>query len=769
MRGSAYSNSKKRRLCHSRFKNLLAAMLSISATAVHATDADTLVWYRFSDLPEVGTVDYGVFLTNEVGSSFKGVADSLDTASATWKHGGWVVGGTNDWPSTVSLLDGMNALANDRCVHFREGKGTGVIRIDDEQGENNAWRLANGSFTVELFVKTREMKPQTLVCRGIGESSFENWDTNDCWRLELVRRSENDGGYLVLTSKGGGASVRTTGTRNGPSLSDGKWHHVAVTYDSTTRTWQVFQDYQILGSLALPEGEAPNLAGRPVIIGCVPQRVWANFKNGSLDEFRVTGRVLTAREFLGYRAVAHDQEDDVAVYLPFDEPSAVGADEFPCARGWESATGTSLSWNAVHPARAAEITFYDGATGNLESDDMPGSRMYATVLSPADYANGGALVLSGKENETAARILISDASEAMGENYTVEVFFKAESGSSTRNVGLLVAEGCWNVQVLEGGYLNCTDASYKRWVEPTPQIVDGKWHHLACVYDKTAKSISFYLDYLLVGRGSGVDLSAAKNLYLAASQYGTGFTDMKLDAFRLTRKALKPSEFLTTKRVEGATLVWAPFDTTTDLLAAYVETPVFTGEAAVVRPCAGQLLDADKHPLSERPENKGSLSLAEGAAAYSRLSLLERPDQTVEFFVRGKASADTDLIALLGVKGTETNTVWALRQTGDGLKVVVGGDTTVSAGSLGSDWSHVGIVFAPSADNAKTTVTVYRDYKVVEAKEVDGLLSVDNLSDSVLSFGQFDGNLDELRVSRGSLGVKDFLRARRPGFALIVR
>ena len=78
-------------------------------------------------------------------------------------------------------------------------------------------------------------------------------------------------------------------------------------------------------------------------------------------------------------------------------------------------------------------------------------------------------------------------------------------------------------------------------------------------------------------------------------------------------------------------------------------------------------------------------------------------------------------------------------------------------------------MFAPSADGATTAVTVYRDYEVAGTGAFSGALAVDGLADSSLAFGAFMGNVDEVRVTRGTLAPEKFLRAHRLGFALIVR
>ena len=97
------------------------------------------------------------------------------------------------------------------------------------------------------------------------------------------------------------------------------------------------------------------------------------------------------------------------------------------------------------------------------------------------------------------------------------------------------------------------------------------------------------------------------------------------------------------------------------------------------------------------------------------------------------------------------------------------GQDVASAGQRAEAWSHIAIVFAPSADGATTSVTVYRDYEVAGTGTFSGALAVDGLADSSLAFGAFMGNVDEVRVTRGTLAPEKFLRAHRLGLAVIVR
>jgi len=718
---------------------------SLTAALAVTAGADTLVHYHLNELePGTRATAATVFSNAANPGTLDGIPVTFNGGTKTDSTWLYPVG-TNGLPGAWRYFDPVKNATHDA------GKAV-FVKFNNSGQYNwgaavNAESVALSQFTVETFFRYADVWKDDQWKEG---SSMKIWQT-------LLYKKPSTGSCALEVLVNEGRLLVYVGTKpvltSAGTYDDDQWHHVACAYDKDANVLKIYADYKLLKEVTLDAGVSLAGDGESFYVGLRGSDGspgYATF-TGSLAEFRLSDTVLTPAQFI--RA--------------------------------EKGDGSTLAW--IAPGVAADpVPVYSQpdlshSTYTL-SEDIDGATLYDGAFDATGVAGRKSFAFDGESN--AGGFVITDAERTFAVNsFTAEIGFKFPQNAwrsfSEDCVYLFCQSSQWYVRCMRNnGRIDVCDSSFKTVATiPAAAWDDGAWHRLAVVSDRANTETRVYLDGKLMARaasvlGGATETSSDKiyvncgcwNSYTAYSCKSGNLNDI-----RLTRKALKPSEFLTTKRVEGATLVWAPFDTTTDLLAAYVETPVFTGEAAVVRPCAGQLLDADKHPLSERPENKGSLSLAEGAAAYSRLSLLERPDQTVEFFVRGKASADTDLIALLGVKGTETNTVWALRQTGDGLKVVVGGDTTVSAGSLGSDWSHVGIVFAPSADNAKTTVTVYRDYKVVEAKEVDGLLSVDNLSDSVLSFGQFDGNLDELRVSRGSLGVKDFLRARRPGFALIVR
>jgi hypothetical protein len=79
---------------------------------------------------------------------------------------------------------------------------------------------------------------------------------------------------------------------------------------------------------------------------------------------------------------------------------------------------------------------------------------------------------------------------------------------------------------------------------------DGEWHHLAVVYDSEANTIKVFVDSsTLVYERSSVEIGPYSDIDLVVGARGlsnsyTRFFDGAIDAFRFSRSALGPDEFL---------------------------------------------------------------------------------------------------------------------------------------------------------------------------------------------------------------------------------
>ncbi len=731
---------------------------SLTAALAVTAGADTLVHYHLNELESGTRATAATVFSN---AANPGTLDGLPVTfnggtktDSNWLYPKGAEGLPSEWkwydPVAQTRFAAQKAISvQPNNMGFNYNWGGGVCAEDV---------ALTGDFSIEMFVRYADWnegqsdaaanaRALPLFCKETAQVGVEGHPTVKC----SLDASDGSLKFSFSTTVNGVFSKEDENSYSFASkLNDKAWHHVACTYDSVAKTFCVYVDFALVKTLTLKTGATLEQGKGPLYLGLHPNKANACF-SGSLAEFRLSDTVLTPASFI--RA--------------------------------EKGDGSTLAW--IAPGVAADpVPVYSqpdlSHSKYTLSDDIDGATLYDGAFDATGVAGRKSFAFSGESN--AGGFAVTDETRTFAVNsFTAEIGFKfpqeAWKNFSEDCVYLFCQSSQWYVRCMrDNGRIDVCDSSFKTVATiPAAAWDDGAWHRLAVVSDRANAETRVYLDGKLMARAAsvlgGADATSVEKIFVNCGCWGsyTAYSckNGNLNDIRLTRKALKPSEFLMTKRVEGATLVWAPFDGKSDaLVAAFVETPALSGAATLVGANAGELRDADGNRLREK--NRGSLLLRTGAGAYSRLSLLERPDQTVEFFLRGSADAGTDLVSLKGVAKGQTNVVWALRQTSDGLKVVVADQEVASAGALSAAWSHFAIAFAPAADGANTSVTVYRDYaQVGTTGTFGGTLAVDGLADSALSFGAFAGNVDEVRVTRGTLAVADFLRAHRLGFAVIVR
>jgi len=141
--------------------------------------------------------------------------------------------------------------------------------------------------------------------------------------------------FAITTTSNGGES-----TLNAPSTLPSGWHHVTVVIDGTTRNMQLYLDADVIAS-----GTTQTL---PADLGVTTQNwlgrsQWSGdaYYSGSLDDFRIYNRVLTAGEI-----------DKLVPRLSADRPN-------PADGGAVTSTAITLSWRAGHTAASHHVYFGD--------------------------------------------------------------------------------------------------------------------------------------------------------------------------------------------------------------------------------------------------------------------------------------------------------------------------------------------------------------------------------------------------------------------------
>ena len=577
--------------------------------------------------------------------------------------------------------------------------------------EDPSATLIQGDYTAEMFFRTSDEY------------------SSDCYLMAQDNA-------MVLQLKNDGLRMNWSGPQARGNFCDGKWHHVALVYVKAEGKYDLYVDYTRRGSKE--SNIDPETAEKAFRFGGESSSYWNLFHDIDIDEVRITRRALDPNEFI------HPYDSTVAWEISCD------ASDILASRIWSTVPDFS---------RMRDWSF--------DSSDKAGEQVADDLLS-GPRVNESSIATTGGDERCRGIVLNDPEKSVVTGPFTVEFSYQLADGyvPSSAEYMFFIANGC-HIQ-LSNGELYIQDGNWKD-IAKNYAPADGKWHHVAVIYDPDKGEFRAYFDYVYLGRREGsIDSSTVgDNIYISNDKWDQSPRTWKFDNVRVTRKALKPCEFLTSKHVDGPTLAWAYFDNGDGSFAQkYDEAATYSGAATFASRGAGaEVLDAEGNVIRE---NKGSLRMLSGVASYSRLSLLERTDLTAELFLRAKAIADgTDVLALTVKDATP---VWSLRAVNGALKVFAGGIAVADAGTIPASWTHFAVAFDPAADGSSTAVKVYRDHEQVDEQSFAGTLAVDGLKDSSLKIGSFDGAVDELRFSKGALGVADMLYRPKPdGMLLIIR
>lgn len=142
-------------------------------------------------------------------------------------------------------------------------------------------------FSLELWLASTARDAAIVSTRGddvLGAFPFE---------LGIDER-----GSLALSTCDGSVLART---RSAAFIADGSWHHVAVVYTSSTRSFELYMDSRFVEALTAGSGEGV-VPSAGVMVGGRPSR--KKWFSGVIDEFRVWSIPRTQDEIIFYRNTA---------------------------------------------------------------------------------------------------------------------------------------------------------------------------------------------------------------------------------------------------------------------------------------------------------------------------------------------------------------------------------------------------------------------------------------------------------------------------------
>jgi hypothetical protein len=615
------------------------------------------------------------------------------------------------------------------------------------------------------------------------------------------------------------------GTSSG--LLDGKWHHVAFTYDGAVA--KLYVDYELRASKEWthPLDYNEKCEGKLSICG-FDKQTYGHW-NGFIDEVRISDEALDPEKFLrpgGIVSAALAEkigavtDADTALYLPFDTVESACTDPF------FGGVGAPLIFNAVTNARAPIIKAVLPSSGMLpvESQSTVAGQIHAGIFAQATAANSGSWKFGSNSAKPGRSIHMTFDDYSMNGNrhfatsgdFTVEYFLNVnERPTSSRYIirEMSATGSAWYMLFsnAEANRLTCdlvpADGGDAKSIK-IEGVTYGVWHHVALVVNRTQKTAILYFNGELTDKLEDFDLMPA-NPNLAESMeisggWGTDredqFHNLSIDELRITRRALAPQEFLAAG-THGTTALapvraWMSFEGDMKVNPRPDEIPEGTMAANAQfssTVCGnGTITDGYGTILSSSNSQSIKFSGAEGKSTFGRNVLLEKEmeSMTIEFFMKAPKGSATAwaLIARmysgLAMVDSMINMSWSIGYRNADGDIYIGAVTTEKPndsqtryfGESVNDfddgrWHHVAVTFEPDG-KGDTRVSVYKDYELCGTpKTFDGTLKhVNGVPGYCMAMGnKFNGWIDEFRISRGVLSVDEMMHAVKRGTVVIFR
>ena len=788
----------------------IAAPLAAFAALALASPlcADTLLWYRFDgdgakivNKASPGTMD-GTMKSINTWGSLGGLGDTTSkfpTRGDAFPEGTRLIDPATDtvYNDTVKSLSFSGDPANSGTVRLLKADTTKALKEMMSCTCEVFFKLPSDSAAIETRRAKDILFP--LVDWGSPDGNGQGWF------LGLRKDSSTTGFYPFFRSKHNTASSTTpqTDVQQKVYISDANWHHMAlrITADSSANkaTVELLLDYTVVATETLNSFYGfhyKNGGNFPFLVGADLWRASNGAKNccfmGEIAEVRVSDTALTVNQLLR-PLPAGPVDADTLVYLPMGDS------------GWFGARNTSAYTNIYHGALNAAPTaawspeWVRGTTSAAYpavADDAAGETVRGGYLSTDSFADASSMSfnrasVSGAYQGHALQVPYENMALADGD-FTLEWFFKTNgqvpSGSSNNSMTFMYpsfakiminqADGKLKTRLIPQAepYFDCDSAE---------RVDDGAWHHYALVYDKKQGAYAIFLDYRLVDRGNvTLATGTSRDFFFGAETLASQAFAGKLDDFRITRRALKAGEFLTTRPLGTALFAHFEGDLSTGQDAAVA--PAGTGTNASFVPHARTYdLDGDERADFE---SKKALSLSAGSVVFPHNALLECRDFTLEWFAKYDNVPSGAMLARFNMgEGTSGTISWALYYPGKALRLganVSANGAWKSISRADKDfaenyeiadgkWHHWALVAGTDAAAGKTTFALYRDREQIGDTLVfdSGILALPSTG-TTFSFGTsggITGQIDEMRFTPAALSTAQFMQPAKTGMLIIVR
>jgi hypothetical protein len=343
------------------------------------------------------------------------------------------------------------------------------------------WDLGNSDFTIEFFGRSADTAKQYPSPIGRWKGSGEA-----CWDVRMASVDANYNFAFVYFSSGS-----TTIVNSGVKVTDGMWHHLAIT--RTGGNLRFFVDGKLVSTNSIGSATIFNNATVPLYIGDTPYGSAEGWYQGFLSNIHlVKGTALYTSSFTP----------------PTSAITAVANTKLLTAK---SATIVDVGPNAVTLTNNGSVAspvvaypFQDG--GPFYSAGFDGYNGYLTFPNSSAFAFGTG-------------------------DYTIEGWINAPAGTNDKFIlgGRAAIGASSNFLITTGGYTGSTTIGALRFYVSGAEIssgstliADGSWHHFAVT--RTGTTARLFVDGILCGSGtdSGNYTTTTGTWYIARNDGGSG-------------------------------------------------------------------------------------------------------------------------------------------------------------------------------------------------------------------------------------------------------
>lgn len=490
--------------------------------------------------------DTVLYVTCDADYSFGvNAATAADRFTSTYRNNDFLLTEGRVADAVRDGLDGVDT-ANGGYLYNKDGEPSPAVEWQGASG------YCAGDFTFECFIRIDADKGVS------GLSGNYIVYHPKAWMIQF-----DSTGRPIL--KAGG----WTNLVSAPTINDGVWHHLAVVQDRARGTFAYYLDYRLVGTADYVVSPPTDTASYDFFrisnfersgqynFNCVPKGV-------AYDEVRLTKRALTPSEFLTTPAFAE------TVRARMRKLEAVTSDATLVYASCDAALlsdNVNDLCNGTTDKPTLVLRMNSGASPAVGATDKLPQVYPTSVLDAEGQTNPGSLELVAN-----GRLILNDTSY-LADDFTLEFFFlcadasQMGTGSNDPDGYLVHQNNLFYMRMQNDGRVSCSE-------EYVPGLADGAWHHYAIVYAKDTRVLRYYIDQRLVKELSfEKDLTELKSddpLYLGAGSWGNGawhcVKGCAYDEIRLTRKALRATEFLSAQRfpVFAETRAYLNFDDTLD-------------------------------------------------------------------------------------------------------------------------------------------------------------------------------------------------------------